>query len=69
MAEKAGFEKPAEQSGGGRIPLESGFVIPSYRLPTEAEWEYAAQALIATQWLDEMQTHQRLYPWDGHGIA
>jgi formylglycine-generating enzyme len=68
LAEKAGIEKPAEQNGGGRIPLESGVVIPAYRLPTEAEWEYAAQALIATQWLDEMQTHQRLYPWDGHAL-
>ncbi len=68
LAERAGIEKPAEQSGGGRIPLESGVVIPAYRLPTEAEWEYAAQALIATQWLDEMQTHQRIYPWDGHAL-
>ncbi len=49
-------------------PLESGVVLPNYRLPSEAEWQYAAQALIGTQWLDENQTHQRLYPWDGHAL-
>ncbi len=66
LAQDAGIEVP--EGGDGRIPLESGVVLPNYRLPSETEWEYAAQALIGNQWLDENQTHKRLYPWDGHAL-
>jgi gliding motility-associated lipoprotein GldJ len=65
LAEDAGIQIPED---GGRIPLETGVVLPNYRLPSEAEWEYAAYALIGTQWLDENQTQKRLYPWDGHAL-
>ena len=68
LAMNAGYEDIPAESSGGRIPLETGVVLPNYRLPSEAEWEYAAQALIGTQWLDENQTHKRLYPWDGHAL-
>jgi gliding motility-associated lipoprotein GldJ len=66
LAQDAGVEVP--ESGDGRIPLETGVVLPNYRLPSEAEWEYAAKALIGNQWLDENQTHSRLYPWDGQAL-
>jgi len=65
IAKNAGIEIPQD---GGRIPLETGVVLPNYHLPSEAEWEYAAYALIGNQWLDENQSQSRLYPWDGHAL-
>ncbi|AIZ62728.1 gliding motility protein [Hymenobacter sp. DG25B] len=56
----------AEGTGATKISIENGNTLPNYRLPTEAEWEYAAQALIGTQEAgNENQENKRIYPWDG----
>jgi sulfatase modifying factor 1 len=52
-------------SGTRKVRMEDGILLPRYRLPTEAEWEFAALGLIGNT-LYERIIERRIYPWNGH---
>ncbi|MBE6330045.1 MAG: gliding motility lipoprotein GldJ [Bacteroidales bacterium] len=45
--------------------MSDGVLLPKFRLPTEAEWEYAAYGTKAVEGEENYQ-EKKIYPWYGH---
>jgi len=50
-----------------QVLLEDGILLPDYRLPTESEWEYAAQANIGETEFDNIN-QKKIYSWTDYTI-
>ena len=47
-----------------KTTMSDGILLPRFRLPTEAEWEYAAFGILATD-REENFNNKQMFPWAG----
>jgi gliding motility-associated lipoprotein GldJ len=68
---KNGWSGKRKDLGTRIVRMEDGILLPSYRLPTEAEWEFAYYGLIGSMTNPEdpgVIENRRTYPWTGHWV-
>ena len=62
-----GLKSYAPNADTRDVRVIDGLLLPEYRLPTEAEWEFAALGLVGNS-VGELVAQRKTYPWNGHYV-